>query len=89
MPIDQTVAPARKAALTGTSIWQVLSLRENTEALLKQLDLDLPTYFDPSDATRDAVDRVIGFQGFPTTLLLDRRGVIRAIWVGYRPGSTS
>jgi cytochrome c biogenesis protein CcmG, thiol:disulfide interchange protein DsbE len=62
------------------------SLRENTEALLKQLDLDLPSYFDPGDATRDAVDRVINFQGFPTTLLLDRRGVIRAIWVGYRPG---
>ncbi|MGA2796457.1 MAG: hypothetical protein ABSE63_02645 [Thermoguttaceae bacterium] len=29
LPIDQTVAPARKAALTGTSIWQVLSPREN------------------------------------------------------------
>ena len=62
------------------------SLRENTEALLKRLDLDLPTYWDPGDTTRIEVDRRIGFEGFPTTLLLGRHGVIRAVWVGYRPG---
>lgn len=62
------------------------SLGENTAALLNQLNLDLPTYFDPYDATRTAVDQAIDFQGFPTSLLLDRHGVIRSIWVGYRPG---
>jgi cytochrome c biogenesis protein CcmG, thiol:disulfide interchange protein DsbE len=62
------------------------SLREETASLLKRLKLDLPTYCDPDDMTRAAVDQVIGFEGFPTTVLLDRYGVIRAVWSGYRPG---
>jgi thiol-disulfide isomerase/thioredoxin len=62
------------------------SLRENTTALLKELKLDLPTYWDPGGTTLSAVDQLIGFEGFPTTILFDRHGVIRAIWVGYRPG---
>lgn len=62
------------------------SLREETASLLKRLKLELPTYCDPDDMTRTAIDQVIGFEGFPTTVLLDRHGVIRAVWVGYRPG---
>lgn len=62
------------------------SLREETAGLLQQLNLELPTYWDPDDVTRSALDQVVGFQGFPTTVLLGRHGVIRAIWVGYRPG---
>ncbi len=62
------------------------SLREETAALLKKLNLDLPTYYDADNTTLSAVDRAVGFQGMPTTLLLDRRGIIRAVWVGYRPG---
>lgn len=63
------------------------SLRANTEATLRDLDVDLPTYADPGGVTRDAYDRVGQFQGFPTTFLLDRDGVIRAVWVGYLPGT--
>ena len=62
------------------------SLAEETASLLKELNLDLPTYCDPDSETLAAVDRLIGFEGFPTTLLVDRRGVIRKIWVGYGPG---
>jgi cytochrome c biogenesis protein CcmG, thiol:disulfide interchange protein DsbE len=62
------------------------SLREETMSLLQRLDIDLPTYYDPDDMTRAAVDQLIEFEGFPTSVLLDRRGVIRAVWVGYRPG---
>lgn len=62
------------------------SLREETASLLKRMKLDLPTYSDPNDMTRAAVDQVIGFEGYPTTVLLDRHGVIRAVWAGYRPG---
>jgi cytochrome c biogenesis protein CcmG, thiol:disulfide interchange protein DsbE len=65
----------------------LVSLREETAALLKRLDLDLPTYCDPDDKTRAAVDQLIRFEGFPTSVLLDRRGVIRAVWVGYWPGA--
>ena len=63
------------------------SLRDDTNALLKRLGLDLPTHYDPGNVTLTAVDQMIGFQGFPTTLLLDRHGAIRAIWSGYRPGT--
>ena len=64
----------------------VKSLREETADLLKRLNLDLPTYYDPEGKTLDTIKAIPDFAGFPTTLLLDRRGVIRAIWKGYIPG---
>ncbi len=64
----------------------VESLHEETAELLEQLDLDLPTYYDPYFTTQHELSGLINFRYFPTTLLLDRGGVIRAVWVGYRPG---
>ena len=61
-------------------------LRRDTKAMLGSLDLDLPTYADPGGASRAAFDEVAGFDGYPTTFVLDRQGVIRAVWSGYRPG---
>jgi len=49
--------------------------------------VDLPTYADPRSVARAAVDAVAGFDGYPTTLILDRQGVIRGVWVGYAPGA--
>lgn len=60
----------------------VKQLRVDTAALLDKMDLDLPTYTDPNGATRRAFDGVAGFQGYPTTILLDRSGTIRGICVG-------
>jgi thiol-disulfide isomerase/thioredoxin len=62
------------------------SLQEETASLLKRLRLDLPTYRDPGDRTLAATDHAIVFEGFPTSVLLDRQGLIRAVWVGYLPG---
>jgi thiol-disulfide isomerase/thioredoxin len=64
----------------------VQSLRKETADLLNTLHVDLPTYCDPGNATLKAVDETIALEGYPTTLLLDRRGVVRAVWAGYRPG---
>lgn len=64
----------------------VQSLREQTAAMLKQFDLDLPTYYDPQMATRAGVEQLTGATGYPLSVLLDRRGIIRAVWVGYWPG---
>ncbi len=64
----------------------VESLREETAGLLEQLDLDLPTYYDPHSTTQNYLGGLINSRDFPATLLLDRGGVIRAVWVGYRPG---
>jgi cytochrome c biogenesis protein CcmG/thiol:disulfide interchange protein DsbE len=61
------------------------SLRPDTEAFLHEHKFDLPTYADPGFYSRLQVDKVASFDGYPTTLLLDRESVIRAIWVGYSP----
>ena len=61
---------------------------------MKRLNLDLPTYWDPDNETRtavdqlipDAVDEISGVSLFPLTVLLDRQGLIGAVWIGYRPG---
>jgi thiol-disulfide isomerase/thioredoxin len=71
---------------SGDQVGDVKSLREQTADLLNSLDLDLPTYYDPEGKTLEGIKAVTDFMGLPTTLLLDRHGVIRAIWVGYRPG---
>jgi len=58
-------------------------IRSNTAALLANQQIDLPTYVDPGFLTRRAVDEAVGFQGYPTTVLLDRQGYIRRVWVGF------
>jgi cytochrome c biogenesis protein CcmG/thiol:disulfide interchange protein DsbE len=65
----------------------VRKLKEETEATLAERNVDLPTYADPRSIARAAVDAVAGFDGYPTTLILDRQGVIRGVWVGYTPAA--
>ncbi len=65
----------------------VKSLREETAGLLDKLGLGLPTYYDPDSATANELSTVMDMGYFPTTILLDRNGVIRAVWVGYRAGA--
>jgi len=62
------------------------TLRKETERHLQANRLDLPTYADPNQVTRLAFDELERFAGYPTTILIDREGIIRAVWVGYRPG---
>jgi thiol-disulfide isomerase/thioredoxin len=57
-----------------------------TEPFLKRQGTKMPTYWDPEGRTRIALSRVEPSFGFPTTVLLDRQGVIRAMWNGYYPG---
>jgi thiol-disulfide isomerase/thioredoxin len=61
------------------------SLRRDTEAFLNQSHLDIPVYADADFSNRAALDRIGGFSGYPTTLLIDSRHVIRAVWAGYHP----
>ena len=58
-------------------------IRSHTAALLANQQLELPTYLDPDFVTRRAVNEAVGFRGYPTTLLLDRQGYIRRVWVGF------
>ncbi len=57
-------------------------LREQTAALLQRMHIRLPTYADRDFVTRTAVANVVGFAGYPTTVVLDRQGVVRGVAVG-------
>lgn len=69
----------------GTSE-DVETLRADTAGFLAEISPDFPTYADPELQTRKEVDRVAGFKGYPTTLILDRNATIRGVWEGYWPG---
>jgi thiol-disulfide isomerase/thioredoxin len=62
-------------------------LRTETEAFLKERNSDLPTHADVDDKTRAAIEATAGWDGYPTTVIIDREGTIRGLWVGYMPGT--
>lgn len=62
------------------------ALRESTQAFLDRLNIDMPTYADPDLSARRVIAQYVGFTGYPKTLVLDRRGIVRGIWDGYMPG---
>ncbi|HEY2826885.1 MAG TPA: TlpA disulfide reductase family protein [Pirellulales bacterium] len=72
----------------GKSQENVPEIKQQTEDFFKSRGAAFPTYVDPDGANRQVLASqtdMMGF-GYPTTVLLDRGGVIRALWVGYQPG---
>lgn len=61
---------------------------ETTQFLAEQI-VTHPTWWDPIFTTRDALTATIKFNGYPTTVVIDRAGVVRGVWHGYRNGSES
>ena len=63
-------------------------LKQHTQMFLSILKLDVPTYHDPRAVTRLAImeDAGLGDINLPMTVLLDRQGTIRALWMGYAKG---
>jgi thiol-disulfide isomerase/thioredoxin len=61
-------------------------LRGETEAFLKTLKSELPTYADVADRTRSSVERTAGWRGYPNTVVLDGEGVIRGVWPSHAKG---
>ena len=63
-------------------------LAESTLEFLKQQQATIPTFRDPDGKSTIALIQSAKFEGFgyPTTLVLDRAGTIRGVWIGYRPG---
>lgn len=70
------------------------SLREQTASFLVEMKVRVPVHADPDSATRKAVIAMLRAAaeagpempagiGYPTTLLLDRKGIVRAFWRGY------
>lgn len=57
-------------------------LKQQTSEFLSQQGTTLPTLADPEGRSRQAIERAVGFRGYPTTILLNRQGEIRGVWVG-------
>ncbi len=61
-------------------------LASSTADYLQFARLNVPAYADPGAALRAELNRSGAFNDmFPVTLLIDRRGVIRAVWDGHAP----
>jgi cytochrome c biogenesis protein CcmG, thiol:disulfide interchange protein DsbE len=72
----------------GKSREDVPEIKQQTEDFFKSRGSAFPTYVDPDGANRQILASVTDMQGFgyPTTVLLDRGGIIRALWIGYQSG---
>ena len=66
---------------------KVSVLLADTTAFLKRHQLDLPTYADVNDQTRANIQKIVGWRGFPATVVLDSEGKIRGVWPQYQAGS--
>ena len=68
------------------------TLRQATIDFLDQEGLNVPTYADPNNITFAGFgDLALSLDpsaegGLPTTIALDRKGIIRGVWPGYLPG---
>jgi thiol-disulfide isomerase/thioredoxin len=62
-------------------------LRDDTADYLRETGYDFAVYWDPESRARralmDATRQPDGRVGYPTTVVLDREGVIRGVWPGY------
>lgn len=63
------------------------ALPANVSAVMGRLKIDMPSYYDPDFTTASAFKSIGAFGGFPTTVLVDRKGTIRAVWFGFSEGS--
>ena len=62
-------------------------LKRETLNFLRHRKSTLGVYADPQRVTQEAAAEAGAFNyGYPTTLILDRQGIIRAAWNGYRSG---
>jgi thiol-disulfide isomerase/thioredoxin len=71
----------------GEEVANLEELRDETAAFLASQRVDHPTYYDPGystphpgDSTRESLELVGAFTGYPTTVVFDRDGIIRGVW---------
>lgn len=73
---------------SGSLQEDVESVRDATVEFLKAHGTTLPTYIDADGASRSVLASLSGEAaiGYPTTAIVDRDGVVRAVWRGYSSG---
>lgn len=90
--LQESLRDQRDFRLLAVSCWgegnePLAPLRAETEAFLRQHQLQLPVFADPQMTTRETAHALGAFDGYPTTIVLDRQGIVRAVWIGYYPGA--
>lgn len=66
---------------------ELADLEQSTEAFLRDLHAEIAVYADPDAETRRALYEIGAFDdGYPTTIVLDRQGVLRGVWMGFVDG---
>ena len=84
---DAVVLPISYPAGSLASTEETLDeLKQETSAFAIQKGLQMTTYADPTGRTYAALQSLLGKIGFPTNVVLDRRGTVRGVWRGYGPG---
>ncbi len=77
---------------SASSAFEFETLRNKTLGFLHREKLEIPTYADPNGATLEGffgLTRSLtpsAREGIPTTIVLDREGIIRGVWGGYARG---
>ena len=75
-------------SVTATPTEDESDLVKLTKTYLQTQKYDLPVYRDSEHTSRNELQDLNKSRDFPfpTTVLLDQQGVIRAWWTGYSPG---
>lgn len=60
-------------------------LQSDTQSCLDRLGLKMPSYIDEVGLTSGSLGYLLGTpnHGFPATLVLDQKGIVRGVWLGY------
>lgn len=61
-------------------------LKSSTAELLAARGWNIPAWSDPHGKTRQAFAGLCRWEGYPTTLLIDREGIIQYVAIGYSSG---
>lgn len=61
------------------------TLRHRARTLLNRQGIELPIHADLNGTSRAAIGELTGRSSYPTTLVIDRLGRIRGVWIGFGP----
>ena len=76
------------SVVSGAGSDEVPVLREDVTAFLRAMRVELPVYCDPNTEARQRIATLLKAEDFayPTSVVVDRRGTVRGVWLGFRAG---
>lgn len=76
------------SVVSGAGSDEVQELRADVTDFLQAMQVTLPVYCDPDTAARLRIAAFLRAEDFayPTSLVVDRKGIVRGVWLGFRSG---